>query len=443
MSARPTIPRRSAIRILAAAAAFVVVLASLVGAAQAQDDVEDLRREREETRREAAEAAAALDALSAEDRDLVEALAALDAHIELQESKVVAAEGAIEAAELRAGEAAEAAAILAGEMDGIRLRLRDRVVDAFVGTGVDDAEQLDNSDLLASAVRRYLLDQVVDDEVDVVDELRAAEAARREAERIAEESAAEAERERTDLGARLAELETSRAEAEELRAEVQGRISEWEATATVMAQADADISEEIRRLEEEAARAAAEEARRRADEEAAAAAAAAEAAEAEEADESGAEGTESDESEEADGTETDEVVAPPSDGSFAITHRPVPGGWSSGFGPRIHPIFGTSRMHYGIDFHGGSGDPISAAASGTVLTAGWMNGYGYTAVISHGNGYTTLYAHQSSLLVSSGETVTGGELIGYVGSTGWSTGPHLHFEVRIDGTAVDPDPYLP
>ena len=72
-----------------------------------------------------------------------------------------------------------------------------------------------------------------------------------------------------------------------------------------------------------------------------------------------------------------------------------------------------------------------------------MNGYGYTVVISHGNGFTTLYAHQSTIAVSSGESVAGGDVIGYVGSTGWSTGPHLHFEVRVDGVAVDPALYLP
>ena len=99
-------------------------------------------------------------------------------------------------------------------------------------------------------------------------------------------------------------------------------------------------------------------------------------------------------------------------------------------------------MHYGIDFYGSSGDPISAAASGTVLTSGWINGYGNTVVVSHGNGYSTLYAHQSSIAASTGDTVAGGDVIGYVGSTGWSTGSHLHFEIRIEGTAVDPDPYL-
>jgi len=77
-----------------------------------------------------------------------------------------------------------------------------------------------------------------------------------------------------------------------------------------------------------------------------------------------------------------------------------------------------------------------------VLSSGWMNGYGNTVVISHGGGVTTLYAHQSQLLVSAGDAVVGGQTIGKLGSTGWSTGPHLHFEVRINGTATNPAPFL-
>ncbi|MEM1334236.1 MAG: M23 family metallopeptidase, partial [Actinomycetota bacterium] len=92
---------------------------------------------------------------------------------------------------------------------------------------------------------------------------------------------------------------------------------------------------------------------------------------------------------------------------------------------------------------GNTGDPIVAAADGVVLSAGWRTGYGNTVVISHGGGYTTLYAHQTDINVSNGQTVAGGELIGWVGSTGWSTGAHLHFEVRVNGAAVDPLAFYP
>ncbi len=121
---------------------------------------------------------------------------------------------------------------------------------------------------------------------------------------------------------------------------------------------------------------------------------------------------------------------------------PVNGRYSSPFGYRIHPIFKVKKMHTGIDIGASSGTPIKAADSGVVIQAGWRGGYGQAVVISHGGGITTLYAHQSVLLVRVGETVQQGDVIGKVGSTGYSTGPHLHFEVRVNGTPVDPMSYL-
>ena len=122
--------------------------------------------------------------------------------------------------------------------------------------------------------------------------------------------------------------------------------------------------------------------------------------------------------------------------------RPVPGAITSGYGIRIHPILGTARLHTGVDMSAGHGEPIKASAAGRVILAGRHGGYGNTVIIDHGGGMATLYAHQSSLEVSYGEQVDAGEVIGYVGSTGFSTGPHLHFEVRLDGAPVDPAPYL-
>ncbi len=126
-----------------------------------------------------------------------------------------------------------------------------------------------------------------------------------------------------------------------------------------------------------------------------------------------------------------------------VLRRPLPGAaLSSMFGPRVHPIFGTVRMHNGVDFRGGTGTPIMAAGGGTVVYAGPRGGYGNTVVIDHGNSLATLYAHQSAIYVSVGATVSSGQVIGAVGSTGFSTGPHLHFEVRLGGTPVNPLGYL-
>lgn len=122
--------------------------------------------------------------------------------------------------------------------------------------------------------------------------------------------------------------------------------------------------------------------------------------------------------------------------------RPVPGPITSYFGNRVHPIYGTVRFHAGIDFGAAYGTPIAAAGTGVVIAAGWQGGYGNAVVIDHGGGIATLYGHQSSLAVSTGQTVTAGQTVGYVGSTGASTGAHLHWEVRVNGSPVDPLGYL-
>jgi murein DD-endopeptidase MepM/ murein hydrolase activator NlpD len=115
---------------------------------------------------------------------------------------------------------------------------------------------------------------------------------------------------------------------------------------------------------------------------------------------------------------------------------PVQGVLTSGFGWR------WGRMHEGIDLAVGVGTPVVAAASGTVIVAGWLGGYGNLVVIDHGNGIATAYGHNTSVTVGVGQSVAQGQLISYSGSTGHSTGPHVHFEVRINGTPVDPLGYL-
>lgn len=115
---------------------------------------------------------------------------------------------------------------------------------------------------------------------------------------------------------------------------------------------------------------------------------------------------------------------------------------TSEFGNRIHPILKIKKLHTGIDIGAASGTKVLAANSGTVIKAGWNNSYGNVIMVDHGGGIVTLYAHNSKLLVSTGDPVARGQEIALVGSTGQSTGPHIHFEVRVDGQYQNPRNWL-
>nr|WP_314441734.1 M23 family metallopeptidase [uncultured Sphingomonas sp.] len=132
----------------------------------------------------------------------------------------------------------------------------------------------------------------------------------------------------------------------------------------------------------------------------------------------------------------DETASPEPVESGLLT--PVAGPITSGFGGRMHPILRFIRMHNGVDYGAGWGAPIVAAADGQVVRAGWAGGYGRQVRIAHAGGLTTSYSHMSRIVAGEGGLVRRGELIGYVGSSGLSTGPHLHYEVLKDGTPVNP-----
>ena len=122
---------------------------------------------------------------------------------------------------------------------------------------------------------------------------------------------------------------------------------------------------------------------------------------------------------------------------------PCRGTITSYFGWRTHPVFGTTKYHSGMDIGVDYGTPIYAADSGTVIYSGWLGGYGYEVMIDHGSGLVTLYGHNQALNVYEGQYVSKGTCIAYAGSTGYSTGPHCHFEVRLHGEVTEPLNYLP
>ena len=124
------------------------------------------------------------------------------------------------------------------------------------------------------------------------------------------------------------------------------------------------------------------------------------------------------------------------------TSVPAFGKISSPFGMRMHPIKKVNKVHEGVDISSSSGDPIRASAAGIVKYSGFSGGYGNYVIIDHNNGYSTIYAHASKLLVKNGDNVDKGQKIALVGSTGLSTGPHLHFEIRINNVPVNPIEYV-
>jgi murein DD-endopeptidase MepM/ murein hydrolase activator NlpD len=133
-------------------------------------------------------------------------------------------------------------------------------------------------------------------------------------------------------------------------------------------------------------------------------------------------------------TQTDKVVTHGSGNMSLPIQAPI----TSPFGYRRHPIFGIRKFHTGVDLGGPNHTPIRAADSGNVLYSGYYGGYGRVVIVSHGNGLATLYAHMSKTNASAGQNVSKGDVVGYEGSTGFSTGPHLHFEVRVDGKPNNP-----
>ena len=405
---------------------MTLVLGAAAGSAQAQDEdaednkrIQELRREREDMARSAADSAAQVDALRADDAAVAAALVAIEEYVELQRSRIAAAEASIEAAEAEAEAARREAEQLVAEIEAIRERLRQRAIEVFVQPPQEVADQLSSSDFSGSAVKLYLLDHVVGSELESTDDLRYAEDRLEQVRTRALEQAALAESERASQVQRLDELRQAEADAERLGQEILNRISDWEATSAEIEAADREIGREIAAIEAEIQRREQERIRRE------------------------EERIRREEEERRRAIEEARRLAEAAAGPFQLVVWPARGKLTSGFGLRVHPIFGTTRAHNGIDIDTDTGDPVLAARSGEVILAGTRGGYGKTVVLYHGLGYSTLYGHLSRISVSVGQDVSSGDRIGDAGSTGWSTGPHLHFELRIDGKAVNPIRFLP
>ncbi len=379
-----------AIRVLALVAIAGMLGGTTVGA---ESEISEARRRRDDVRDQQAEAAAELDLLEAQDDEVAAAVADIQAAVDNQRAQVDAARLALAAAESEVARQVEYRQRLQSAIDDARLVARRRAVDAFVGVSAREGEiWLGDTDPNESARMIEYLRATSGSYQDAFDRLRALEEVQGEVIGAAEDAQGDADSLRVDLEAALAELSARLV----LQVEIQN-----------------SLEDRINRIEAELAEFEAEEARIEAD------------------------------LEEAIRREFGSLTRAPSAASLQGFGRPTAGAYGSGFGMRLHPILGYARAHNGIDIAGDTGDAIWAAKSGTVFFAGSRGGYGNCVIIDHGDGVMTIYAHMSRIDVSVGSSLDKGELIGAIGSTGLSTGPHLHFEVRINGQPADPLAFLP
>jgi murein DD-endopeptidase MepM/ murein hydrolase activator NlpD len=352
----------------------VALLVTTVGAAGAA--TRDPRAARDAARSRKAQLASQLNALKASERQLLAASRALDDQVLAQAARVDAARRAVSAAQAELAEATRDLAETRQAKDRLSKLFVARAVEQYISPRPSEAEVDTTGDLAAAARRKALLEAVAAGDADLQDELRAAEEDYRIELAAATEARARAQSRRAETESQLATLERNQRAQRRLRAAVTARQRE------VLSEIDAQSRSEsaLTRIINERSRG----------------------------------------------------------GGGGTTARsggciwPARGRVTSEYGRR------WGRLHAGIDIAAPKGTPIWAAKSGTVIFAGQQSGYGNVVIVDHGGGFTTLYGHQSRIGTREGASVGQGDTIGYVGNTGHSTGPHVHFETRYGGTARNP-----
>lgn len=378
-------------RRLAPLALVIVVLAagaSPSGAATASS----ARKRQEQIRAERAKAAAQINALKSSDVQLEKAVAALAAQVRAQDAKLASVRQAVAAAEAEVKDSERRIAETETEMTSLQGAVVDRAVASYMRPQQSAVQSLTQAKDLEDASRRAsMLRQVANSDNDVIDQLRETREDLDVEREKAEAARAVAAERREVVKQQLAAVKKNLAEKARVEAALDARIKQVSAEVDALAKEDASLRALI---SQESARAAAQRASRSAG------------------------------------------SVPTARVSGGGMVWPVNGTVTSEYGAR------WGRLHAGIDIAAPNGTPIRAAKGGTVILAGSYGGYGLAVIIDHGGGLTTLYAHQSRLGSSSGQDVGAGEVIGYVGSTGNSTGNHVHFETRVDGSPQNPRRYL-
>lgn len=345
------------------------------------------------TKSKKAAAAAQLDVLKADDREIEAALRALDTNVAAQSATTQSAQQAEKAAQAAVGSAEARLAATELRMSDLRAQTAALAIQAYVHPGGDSLLTMVRSrDLGEASRRRALLAHVASTDRDVVDRLRATRQDQQAEQTDLARLRSQAEARRKAAVARLAELQGARADQAKIKAALDGRIQAYTSEVDALAREESNLQATLR------ARVSS----------------------------SGA----------AVSVGSSSGSAAPRAISAGGMIWPVSGTITSPFGPR------WGRMHSGIDIAAPTGTPLRAAKGGTVVLAGSNGGYGLTVIIDHGGGLSTLYAHNSALSVSDGATVSQGQQIASIGCSGSCTGPHVHFETRVNGSAQNPMNYL-
>ena len=466
---------------------------------------QDERAQRDQVRHQQVEVATQLNTLKANDAELEAAVQTLDQNLAAQQSKVADATRNADQAKLTADQLAAELVTSERRVDKLKGRVRERAVYDYVHPSTDSlAQVLHSQDLGEAESRQALNGSVSGTDADVLDQLRAARQQTDRSRARAVDAKAAADQRRSELEAEQQGLQQARDEKAQAVTALQSRISGVQGEANALSAQEDELTAVIQRKQAEYEVAIRAEAARQA--ETARQAEAARQAKASKDSQAKSDAakvtapatttasptsapTTAGSNTAASNTATPTTGAPttgapttgapttaapttaaPTTGAPqtapataaptapaptdppapAPTTQAAPAGGSSSSGlifPADGPItsgFGYrwGSLHPGIDIGAGYGAPIHAAKSGTVIYAGWMDGYGNFVLIDHGAGFVTGYGHQSRIAVSEGQQVSQGQTIGYVGSTGNSTGPHLHFETRPNGVPVDPMQYL-
>ncbi|MEA3056446.1 MAG: hypothetical protein QOD30_1878 [Actinomycetota bacterium] len=370
--------------------------------AEIQQEIERLRGELDEVAGDEAEALADLRVTQRRKAEEQAQLAVIDQRVQAAMAELDGAQAELDAASAVAQEAQHKVDVITDRLEDARTTLRDQAVSSFMRYG-SGAEQLDvvlrakDINELHNAVA--FVDTLAERQARVVHEFASFNEDATEAQGTAEAARADAVAQRNDVQAKTDALQVQRAEQATTTAAAAAETTHEQALLASLHTRRAQYERKLKEQQDESDAIAALLRRR--------------------------------------GSKGPHISG---HGSLSAPLRDPE--ITSTFGYRIHPIYGDRRLHAGVDFRAPTGTTLLAAAAGEVVFAGWKSGYGNTTIIDHGGGLATLYAHQSSIGVTVGQDVKRGRAIGLSGATGNVTGPHLHFEVRVSGTPVDPLGYL-